>query len=425
MNHEIITRRTAIAALGAASQLRAANDQINLAFIGVGIRGTQLLEEFKTLPGLRVAGAADVYDGHHIAAREQTREDLFVTREYERILDRKDVDAVVIATPDHLHAKMTLDALSAGKHVYLEKPMTWSIEQGLQVRDAARKSGKKVSIGSTVKASAIVKAAREVVKSGRLGKVNMIRMSNHRNSPEGAWVYPVPPDASPTTVDWKRFLGPAPQRAFDANVFFRWRCWWEYSGGVATDLFVHLLTQLHEVMGVTAPRSVVSQGGIYRWKDGRTVPDVMNSIYQYDEGFVADMYVNLGNGRFAAPTSVMGSEGTLVFEGQNRLMVYPENAPGPVQRYGSMGWPAAMREEYLAKGRNGAASSPAKPEEIRVEPGPSAYEMFLDAVRNGGPVPQTVDEGFAAAGAAHLANIAYKAGRRAGWDVATGKVTLA
>src|SRR5690606_17055132 len=116
--------------------------------------------------------------------------------------------------------------------------------------------------------------------SGAIGKVNMIRISNNRNSPEGAWVYPIPPDASPKTIDWARFLGPAPRRDFDPKVFFRWRCWWEYSGGIATDLFVHLLTMIHATMEVKAPRSVVSMGGLYKWKDGRTVPDVMNSIFE-------------------------------------------------------------------------------------------------------------------------------------------------
>jgi Predicted dehydrogenases and related proteins len=143
---------------------------------------------------------------------------------------------VVIATPDHWHHRMTLDALDAGKHVYVEKPMTWSIEQGREVVAAVQKSGKLLMVGSGAKTSALTAKAREIVKSGVLGKVNMVRMLNHRNNPEGAWVYPIPPDASPRTVDWARFLGPAPKRAYDPKVFFRWRCWWEYSGGVATDL---------------------------------------------------------------------------------------------------------------------------------------------------------------------------------------------
>ncbi|MCX6599879.1 MAG: Gfo/Idh/MocA family oxidoreductase [Acidobacteria bacterium] len=291
-----ITRRGALLTAAAASKAFAANDKINIAHIGVGIRGTQLLENFKKVAGAEIVAACDIYDGHLTAVREATRADLPVTRDYQEILARKDVDAVVIAVPDHWHLKMALDALAAGKHVYLEKPMTWSIEQGVELRRVVEKSGKVLQVGSSAGSSAAALKAREIIKSGVLGQVNMIRMSNNRNSAEGAWVYPVPPDASPTTIDWARFIGPAPKRAFDPKVFFRWRCWWEYSGGVATDLFVHLLTLTHGVMPVKAPKSVVSLGGLYRWKDGRTVPDVMNSIFEYEPGFVVDMYVNRSTG---------------------------------------------------------------------------------------------------------------------------------
>jgi predicted dehydrogenase len=421
-----LTRRSALAAAAAAPRALAANDRVQLGLIGVGIRGTQLLENFKRVEGVHISAAADIYDGHLTAVREATRADLPVTRSYEEILTRPDVDAVVIAVPDHWHARMTLDALKAGKHVYIEKPMTWSIEQGMDVRRAADASRKVVQVGSGAGTSAMAVKAREVILSGAIGQVNMIRMSNNRNSPEGAWAYPVPPDASPETIDWKRFLGPAPSRPFDPKVFFRWRCWWEYSGGVTTDLFVHLLTMVHGVTGAKAPRSVVSNGGLYRWKDGRTVPDVMNSVFEYSEGFLADMYVNLTNGRAPHPTTIMGSEGSLVFEGNGpygqKLMLYPEPEPAPVQRYGSLGWPKAMRDEYLKRGSDWRPS-PRKPEEIKVEAGPNHQEKFIEAVRTGKNLVENAFAGFAACGAGHLANIAYRKGRRMSWDVETGKVT--
>jgi predicted dehydrogenase len=249
----------------------------------------------------------------------------------------------------------------------------------------------------------------------------MVRMENNRNSPEGAWVYPVPPDASPATIDWPRFLGPAPKRPFDADVFFRWRCWWEYSGGVATDLFVHLLSQMHEIMDVTMPKSVVSQGGIFRWDDGRTVPDYMESLYEYGEGFLASMYVNLGNSKALNGTVIAGSEGALMLgartpQGSSRMVLYPEPAPSSVQRYGSIAWPKAMREAYLAAETPGGR----KPEkEIPVERGPSHYEHFVLSLRNGTPSKETAEEGHFAAAAAHMANAAYRKGRRVVWD---GKV---
>ncbi len=432
-NGSQITRRNALAKAATAASLAGAraagaNDRIRLGLIGVGIRGTQVMNNFRKVPNVEIAAACDIYDGHLTAVREEVGDALPVARRYEDILARKDVDAVMIAVPDHWHHKMAVDALSAGKHVYLEKPMTWSIEQGLDLRKAVERYGKLLQVGSGAGSNAGAVKARELIQSGALGKVNMIRMSNNRNTPEGAWVYPIPPDASPKTVDWDRFIGPAPKRAYSNEVFFRWRCWWEYSGGVATDLFVHLLTMTHGVMNVKGPKSVVSQGGLYRWKDGRTVPDVMNSIFEYHEGFLVDMYVNLTNGRAGQPTTIMGSEASLVFEGAGRggtkLMLYPEPEPSPVQRYGSLGWPSKMRDEYLKQAADWKPAAK-KPIEITVEPGPNHQEQFIACLRENRQPAEDVFRGYAACGAAHLANMAYRKGRRMNWDVETGKVTEA
>jgi predicted dehydrogenase len=290
---------------------------------------------------------------------------------------------------------------------------------------AAEKSKCLVQVGSQGKTSPLTAKAREIVQSGVLGKVNMVRMLNHRNDAQGAWKYPVPPDASTRTIDWDRFLGDRPKRAFDANVFFRWRCWWEFSGGVATDLFVHLLTWLHEVMDVKGPRSVVSQGGIYRWNDGRNVPDVMNSIFDYN-GFIADMYVNLGSAYPMRAITIMGSQGTLVEE-RGKLVVYPERVSPDVQSYGTLSWPKAMRASYFeshgytADGRpRSPLPEPKKPDEITIPPGPSHYELFVSSVREGKPSRETALEGHMAAAAAHLANMAYRESRLAKWDLDTG-----
>src|SRR5260221_1133656 len=183
---------------GARPQLKAAskNDQIGLGFIGVGIRGTYLLQGFQAIPGVRPVIAADVYDGHHTNAKEITKGAILTTRDYHEVLERKDVDAVVIATPDHWHNRITLDAFDAGKHVYVEKTMTLSIEQGREVVAATAKSGKLLMVGSGAKTSPLTAKAREIVKSGVLGKINMVRMLNHRNNAQGAWEYAHPVDLS-------------------------------------------------------------------------------------------------------------------------------------------------------------------------------------------------------------------------------------
>jgi predicted dehydrogenase len=433
------TRRSFLHAAGKAAivyrvvdsgfQMRAAgaNDQIGMGFIGVGIRGSYLLESFQAIPGVRPLIAADVYDGHLEHAKEATGGKIETTRDYHAVLARKDVDAVAIATPDHWHRQMMLDALAAGKHVYVEKPISWSIEQGRELVAAAEKSGKVVMVGSGVKTSPLTVKAREIIKSGVLGKVNMVRMENNRNSPEGAWVYPIPPDAGPQTIDWQRFLGPAPKRPFDPKIFFRWRCWWEYSGGVATDLFVHMLSGLHEMMDVTGPASVVSQGGIYRWDDGRTVPDVMNSVYEYPQGFIADIYVNLGNQHGNIGTVVMGSEGTLVEGGRGpqggKLIVYPEAKPREAQTYAVECWPKKLRDEYFASFAKVERQPPPAAKEIAVERGPQHHEYFILSLREGLPSKETAAEGHYAAGAAHLANLAFRKGRRMHWDLKTNKVS--
>jgi predicted dehydrogenase len=432
------TRRHFVRSAGAAAvfyklagpkpQLKAAgpNDQIGMGFIGVGIRGSYHLDIFKKTPGVRPIVAADCYDGHLAWAKETTEGKIETTRDYQAVLSRKDVDAVVVSTPDHWHCRMVLDALAAGKHVYIEKPMTYTIAEGKLVCDAVKKSGKLLMVGSQNKTSALTAKAREVVKSGALGKVNMVRLATYRNSPEGAWVYPVPEDASPQTIDWSRWLGPAPKHPFDAKRFFRWRSWWEYSGGVATDLWVHELTTMHEIMDVKGPKSAVAQGGIFRFDDGRTCPDLLTGLYEYP-GFVLEITANLGNSNRNAGTVIMGSEGTMTF-GRAGVTVAYEPAYSPVAWYGLNGWTKAAREKYLEPLGFGGGQRPPlpptkAPETLKVERGFEHWEYFLKSLREGTPSMESAEEGHHAAGAAHLGNMAFRKKRRLQWDLASNKVS--
>lgn len=417
-----------LAPSGFSMKAASANDQIGMGFIGSGVRGSYLLQKFQAIPGVRPVIVADLYDGYLRRAKEDTNGQIAATKDYEEVLSNSAVDAVVIATPDHWHRKMILDALAAGKHVYIEKPMTWGIDEGLDIIKAVDRSGKRLMVGSQHRTSALTLKAREIVKSGVLGKVTMVRMANHRNTADGAWVWPIPPDASPETCDWQRFLGPAPKRPWTPEHFFRWRCWWEYSGGVATDLFVHLLTWMHFVMDVKAPKSAASQGGLYKWRDGRNVPDVMNTIYEYEEGFIADMYVHLAASYPTRNTIIIGDDGTLEVD-SNKLVVFPFTHRPPVSSYGITGWPADMKARYYeehgytAEGRPKTPFPAAKePEEIKVEERPSHYELFVLALREGKDTEENAREGHYAAGAGHLANIAYRKGRRVSWNADRGGV---
>ena len=410
-----------MASPGVSFQAAGANDQIGLGFIGTGVRGSFLLNEFQKIPGVRPVIVADLYDAYLRRAKEDTEGKIETTKHYEDVLNHRDVDAVVVAAPDHWHKKMVLDALGAGKHVYVEKPMTWSIEEGKEIIDAVDRSGKLLQVGSQDRTSALAAKAREIVQSGVLGKVTMVRMANHRNTLDGAWVWPIPPDASQTTCDWRRFLGSAPDRPWNPARFFRWRCWWEYSGGVATDLFVHLLTSLHYVMGVKAPLSAVSQGGLYKWLDGRDVPDVLNTVYEYD-GFVADMYVHLAAAYPTRNTIIIGSEGSLEEDGSH-LILYPYTHRPPVTTYGVTAWPKDMKAayfenfDYTPEGRPKKPLPPRlEPKEVELERRPSHYELFIQSLRENKPTEEDAREGHYAAGAAHLANIAYRESRRVTWD---------
>ena len=412
-----------LAAAAPAAALHAAqtapSDAVRLGFIGIGIRGTQLMNAFREVSGVKFVAAADLYDGCLTRAGE-TDPGIATGKDYRALLDRKDIDAVVIATPDHHHHRMALDALAAGKHIYLEKPMAWSIDQCRDLLQASqRHPNQKFQTGSAAGYSPFTDAARELIQSGALGKVNQIRMENHRNSPGGAWVYPVPPDASPESIDWPRFLGSTPKKAFDPKIFFRWRCWWEYSGGVATDLFVHQLSLLHGMMSVDQPTSVVAQGGLYKWTDGRTVPDLLQAVYEYP-GFLATLHVNLGNGRGTGATNVIhGTEGTIIIEGRGKMIYYPERIEEDVQSYGTLQWPKAMRARYFeehgwtAEGQPKQPAPEPKPERvIEIAQKPSAQAAFINAIRQGTPVAESAAHGCHAASAAHLANDSFRKGRR-------------
>jgi predicted dehydrogenase len=238
------------------------------------------------------------------------------------------------------------------------------------------------------------------------------------------------PDASEKTIDWPRFLGSAPKRAFDPKVFFRWRCWWEYSGGVATDLFVRLLTQLHEIMDVPAPVSAVSQGGLFQFKDGRTVPDVLQSVPEYEKGFILELCVNLCNAAPSRLFTIYGTDGTLMPE-RNRLMLYPEMHEPDVQDYGTSSWPKAARAAFFKEhgwSEDGRPPEPRprapQPEPVTLERGPSHGEYFVLSIRNNSPSKENAAEGHYAAGRAHVANIAYRRGAKVHWDYRTNKVTL-
>src|SRR2546425_674150 len=220
----------------------AASDRVRFGMVGVGMQGNWLLSESIKLPGVECAAACDLYDGRHTLAREIVRADLPVTRRYQTLLEDKNIDCIVAAVPDHWHKQVVVDAVSAGKDIYCEKPMSHTPADGVAMVDAAKKTGRIVQIGSQRVSSQICAKARELIAQGTLGDLMLVEGWLGRNDPTGAWQYPPPPDLSPRNLDWDTWQGTVPKRAFDPNIFARWRCWKEYGTGVAGDLLVHLIS---------------------------------------------------------------------------------------------------------------------------------------------------------------------------------------
>jgi len=290
------TRLHPLLAQTSAPAPRSANDVIQLALIGAGIQGQGDTRTALQVPGVKLVAVADCYDGRLAHAKELWGADLFTTRDYREILARQDVDAVLIATPDHWHKQAAVDAMQAGKDVYLEKPMIHLYSDGPAIIDTVRSTNRILQVGSQRVSSIVYAKAKELLASGAIGKLNMVTARWDRNSSIGAWNYTVPLDASVETCDWPRFLGTAPKVAFSGERFFQWRKWKDYGSGVAGDLFVHLFSGTHFITGSKGPTRAMATGGLRFWNDGRDVYDVLLALLDYPEGFNLSLRVNFVDG---------------------------------------------------------------------------------------------------------------------------------
>ena len=407
----------------------APSDRIRFGMIGVGMQGSSLLGESIRLPGVECAAAADLYDGRHALAREIVRPDLPVTRRYQQLLDDKNIDCIVAAVPDHWHRQVVIDAVSAGKDIYCEKPMSHSAADGVAMVAAAKKSGRIVQIGSQRVSSNICAKAHEMISQGMLGDLMLVEGWLGRNEPTGAWEYPPPPDLSPSTVDWDTWQGDVrPKRPLDPNVFARWRCWKEYGTGVAGDLLVHLISGMMVMLGINeAPRQAFSVGGIRHWKDGRNMPDVIATNYYYGD-LPVYMRLNLGT---AMPETYrfQGSKGLLEVTGQG-LTFTPQTGEDMSPSYYAYSFPKALRDAYFAKWHeeNDARVARQATSETTVFRGRDYDDItphlanYFNAVRTRKPVVEDAVFGHHAALACHMANESYFRKTVVTWDEASGTI---
>jgi len=258
-----------------------ANDKIRIGLIGSGIIGHYDTDTALKVDGVELAAVCDLYTGRVDRAKEKWGNALFTTKDYRELLNRKDIDAVLICTPDHWHQRMAVDAMNAGKHVYCEKPMVQKIEEGHAIIAAQKKTKKVLQVGSQRASSAAILEAKKYFEQGTIGELTYVEAYCDRSDARGAWQYSIPTDASPQTIDFDRFLGHAPKVAFDPVRFFRWRNYKDYGTGAAGDLIVHLLTALHTVTGSIGPNKIYALGEINYWKDGRDAYDMVNAFLSY------------------------------------------------------------------------------------------------------------------------------------------------
>jgi predicted dehydrogenase len=364
---------------------------------------------------------------HQQAGKEAWGADVPTPRDYRSLLDRKDVDAVIVAVPDHQHRRVVLDAVAAGKDVYCEKPMSHNVADGLEMVKAVQ-SGKRVfQCGSQRVSSIVYKKAAEIYASGRLGEVHYIEGHSDRNTPSGAWVYPIAPDATPQTVDWAVFLRDAPARPFDPVRFFRWRCFSDYGEGVAGDLYVHLLSGMQCVTGINAaPSRASSAGSLTHFKDGRDFPDLLATLYDYP-GMTVNLHCNQNNEAGEAIV-FYGQEATMVIDG-NTLTVTPQDTAPRPEGYSLNGWTAAMKKQYMDEWRAAHPTPPAKLREVESYSVPRGYDdtadhlaAFFHAVETRERVPEDEVFGNNAAIACHMANHSFFHRSVATWDAESGTV---
>ena len=380
-----------------------------------------------SLPGVKLIAACDMYKGRLDHARELWGSDIFTTRDYREVLARKDVDAIIIGTPDHWHSRITIDASRAGKDVYCEKPMMQKIEQGKQVIAAQKETGRIVQIGSQYASSMVYQKAQQLLAAGAIGKVNMVEAWLDRNTAIGAWQYSIPPDASPETVDWDRYVEPTVKRPFDAMRFFRWRNYRDYGTGVAGDLFVHLLTGLHVATGAQGPTRVYATGGLRYWKDGRDVPDVMLATMDYPD-FNLVLRVNFKSGGTVEDFGVkfVGTEGVMS-TGFTELKMWKtprETEPGYTIETFSKDVQAKFLEQYRKQyppQKPSADSMRPESAETYIPPrGHNAHlehhRNFYNAVRSRKPFFEDAVFGLRAAGPALLTNTSLWEQRICKWD---------
>lgn len=409
------------AVVAAPAILRAQNssDAIRIGWIGVGSRGYYLMDRLYSgsRDEAQVSAVCDTYAPHLARAKDRVQTMGGNTpktyEDYLQLLQDPNVNAVVISTPEHLHYEMFMAAIKAGKNIYVEKPLAHTIEQGEEMVRAAEQSGKVVQVGTQNRSNSLYQRAKEMVAQGMIGDIHYVRAFWYRNSLDDnpAWRYKVPDDANPQNTDWSKFLGPAPSRDWDPHRYFQWRLYWDYSGGIATDLLVHQTDITNFVCSKKVPASCMASGGIYRWtaaNDDRDVPDTFSAIYEYPSKFHINYSSYFGNDHYGYGENFMGNEGTIEVLNRSILNFYPEkfggHAPARVAARGDSHVEIPMNDNKAVEAH---------------------IRNWLEAIQGKAQVIAPTRIGQEAAISGHLATLSFRNNKKILWDETARKYHFA
>lgn len=386
------TRRTFLkqAAIGAAvlaypsSKVLGANDRVRVGMIGVGDRGNDLLDQVVKVPNVDLVVMADVYSRRRDQAKSKVP-GIQTISDYRRLLDMKDIDGVIVASPLHIHARHFIDTLAAGKDLYSEKTMTWSIPEADKCLAAAKTSDRVVQIGLQHESEGSTADAKQWIKDGSVGKVTQVESWMGRNTlhGKGQWVRPVPSDCIPANVDWNAFLNGRPDRAFDGYKFINWRLFWEFSGGNCAENLVHQIAWIMSVLDLPVPSAAYMSGGVFSEKDGREVPDTIAITFDFPKDIVVTWQSTFSNRHYELGDHILGSDGTLEHHFGEPLEYWPEKVNRP--------------NGESMKGKTGDQNH---------------MQNWVDCIRNRRTPNSSVELGYRSAIAAHMANLSYRNKKR-------------
>ena len=383
-----------------AAQVLGANDRLRVGIIGAGGRGMDLVDDLRKVPNTQLVAVADVYRRRREEARRVVP-GVEVFDDHRRLLDLKDVDAVIVATPLHTHARHFLDTLAAGKDLYAEKTMTWSVPEAEECLAAAQKSDRIVQIGLQFQSGGALADAKKWIKEGKVGKVTHVESWMSRNSPhgKGQWVRPVQADCTAENVNWSAFLNGRPDQPFDPYRFINWRLFWEFSGGNVTENMVHQAAWIMSALDLPMPTAAYMAGGVFSEKDGRDVPDTIAVTLEFPNDCVVTWQSTFSNSHYGLGERILGSDGTIEHgfaesdmaggESGEYVRYFPEKANRP---HGTASLGTAKDQDHMTN--------------------------WVECIRSRKVPNAPVETGYRSAVAAHMANLSYRHKKRMTFEAA-------